>query len=94
MPQDSHRAYWVAHGDGSKEPWRFEEGFALGWDDALAFSHRIPASSTFPIIGFLGHWTGRRTAQHIQEKGASPQVWEFETGFEQGVKAVESALAK
>ncbi|KAF8342202.1 putative cytoplasm protein [Cantharellus anzutake] len=90
---DSHVAYWEAHGHGSKEPWRFQDGFSKGWDDAKHFSQNIPASNSSPTIGFLGRWTSRRVADHVQEKGTSPQLWEFEHGFEQGANAAVAALA-
>lgn len=77
-----HCKYWNTRGK-TFEHWRFEEGFRLGWDDALAFA----VSGSF--IGFLGEWKRKRTNAHALERGFSDCLWEFEHGFETGVKSFE-----
>jgi len=90
---DAHVEYWTEHGGASNETWRFEDGFSVGWDDALMFTEAIPDCSSVSELGFRHRWTQMRAKEHAHIKGESSHLWEFEHGFEQGYdKAVASSF--
>lgn len=87
---NQHKNYWSSRGTYN-EFWRFEDGYSTGWDDAimfLTFNDNHPAVSE---LGFRGEWLKRRVAQHVQARGGSGNVWEFEHGFNQGYDAAWAA---
>ncbi|EPQ31843.1 uncharacterized protein PFL1_00042 [Pseudozyma flocculosa PF-1] len=85
-----HEAYWNKQGDASKyEHWRFAEGFATAWRDAVEFAKQSADNE----IGFDGQWKKDRVEAHRREKGqGSKMVWQFEHGFDQGLAAFNAAL--
>ncbi|GJJ06770.1 hypothetical protein Clacol_000966 [Clathrus columnatus] len=85
-----HRDYWSQRGGKTSENWRFEQGFIQGWKDAFLFFKFRSNSNGDSInavseLGFVGQWLKNRTAEHVLGKGGSPNVWEFEHGFRQGL---------
>lgn len=80
-----HVQYWSTRGSNF-EHWRYEDGFALGWNDALTFAR---ARS---YIGYVGEWSYKRRQSYMTEKGQSDYIWEFDAGFAAGLKALVSIL--
>ncbi|KAH9887994.1 glycoside hydrolase [Cubamyces lactineus] len=81
-----HTRYWEQY-TGHYEHWRFADGFIQGWNDAISFAALAPASHPFmEEIGFKGPWTKQRVRAHVAAKGDS-NVWEFEHGLAQGLRA-------
>lgn len=84
----NHENYWNSQNPREKyEHWRFADGFTTGWNDALCFSELN--SST---IGRLNNWKHFRKMQHIQAKGESGFLWEWEHGFACGVSSLQKSL--
>ncbi|RPD60333.1 glycoside hydrolase [Lentinus tigrinus ALCF2SS1-7] len=79
-----HASYWNQY-PGPYEHWRFDEGFATGWEDAARFAAWHPGQFA-DELGFKGPWAKRRAGEHISAKGDG-NVWEYEHGFSQGCKA-------
>ncbi len=86
----SHIGYWNQTAPGGYfEHWRFEQGWDLGFSDALTFfSMRANggvqgAQSGGDTIGMLEVWIRKRLLESGQ-KGKF--LWEWEHGFRQGVK--------
>ncbi|RDX42924.1 glycoside hydrolase [Lentinus brumalis] len=79
-----HASYWDKH-PGHYEHWRFDEGYATGWEDAVRFASWRPTQFA-EELGFRGPWVKCRAAEHAATKGGS-NVWEYEHGFLQGCKA-------
>ncbi|KAH9848755.1 glycoside hydrolase, partial [Lenzites betulinus] len=89
-----HSGYWQQF-PGNYEHWRFAEGFTRGWDDAYLFASLAPSTrrgTYIEEIGFVGPWKKRRVSEHAAEKGGS-NLWEFEHGFAQGLRAGGADLA-
>ncbi|KAI0628657.1 glycoside hydrolase [Trametes polyzona] len=82
-----HASYWQQY-PGNYEHWRFAEGFTRGWDDAYLFAalSQVRSSAFVEEIGFVGPWKNRRVREHVATKGDS-NLWEFEHGFVQGLRA-------
>ncbi|KAK9371085.1 glycoside hydrolase superfamily [Lipomyces kononenkoae] len=79
----SHTAYWDGQAKHDKmEHWRYQDGFLTGWQDAAQF-WAVDESK----IGQRITWKNARLQQHVQEKGGSSYLWEFEHGFAAGVEA-------
>ena len=86
----SHVGYWNQTSPGGYfEHWRFEQGWDLGFSDALAFfgmraNGRVSGARTGgDTIGALEIWIRKR----LQESGHNGQfLWEWEHGFRQGVR--------
>ncbi|KAK4693997.1 hypothetical protein P7C71_g3513, partial [Lecanoromycetidae sp. Uapishka_2] len=93
---ESHIGYWNATAPGGRfEHWRFEQGWDLGFHDALSFyemracgSVRGPKSGA-DSIGALELWILKRLRENGQSGGF---VWEWEQGFRQGLLAFESLV--
>ncbi|KAA6407997.1 MAG: glycoside hydrolase family 5 [Lasallia pustulata] len=85
----THVGYWNQTSPGGQfEHWRFEQGWDVGFSDALAFfglrtSGGLGGSSTGgDTIGHLDLWVRKR----IMESGQGGRfLWEFEQGFRHGV---------
>ncbi|KAI8974824.1 glycoside hydrolase superfamily [Trametes punicea] len=87
-----HTAYWQQY-PGNYEHWRFADGFTQGWDDAYLFATLGPSSSGYAEeIGFKGPWAKRRAREYVAQKGAS-NVWEYEHGLAQGLRAASADWA-
>ncbi len=81
-----HSGYWDQRGGQQYEHWRYAEGFQTAWSDALGFWHD---DGGYQLVGFKDNWAKLRTAQHAQQKGSSPALWEFEHGLKAGLDAFE-----
>ncbi|KAI0765919.1 glycoside hydrolase [Trametes elegans] len=86
-----HSSYWQQY-PGHYEHWRFAEGFTRGWDDAVLFASLAASGRYLEEIGFKGPWAKRRAGEHVAEKGDS-NLWEFEHGLAQGLRAAADDLA-
>lgn len=85
----AHCGYWDGNHPGEYEHWRFENGWRQGFDDALAFfgaraNGQLPGGEGGDKIGFLDLWVRKRILESGQAMG--PSLWEWESGFRQGVK--------
>ena len=93
---DSHVAYWERTAPGGCfEHWRFEQGWDLGFADALAFYEMRAngaiegARNRADMIGSLELWMLKR----LRDSGQSGDfAWEYEHGFRQGVSAFEESM--
>lgn len=86
---ESHIGYWEEKTPGRKyEHWRFEQGWDLGFADAMAFFGMRTcggvkgASSGADTIGCLELWVLKRL-RDVGDQGTF--AWEWEHGFRQGV---------
>jgi hypothetical protein len=81
----AHCTYWDATYPGTYEHWRFEQGWDLGFNDAVTFfamrsQHGRDGGDK---IGMLDLWCLKR----LRESGQSGSfVWEFEPGLRQGIR--------
>jgi hypothetical protein len=69
-----HADYWAQHGGGKQmEHWRFEQGYDVGFWDAVEFW-----GNKGHALGFVNLWAGKRLREHVAEKGAwdTPWLWE------------------
>ncbi|CCG84975.1 protein of unknown function [Taphrina deformans PYCC 5710] len=82
---NEHCHYWQSRGEYF-EHWRYEEGFALAWNDVLCFAD---ADSE---IGYIGEWKKKRRAAHVRDRGHSDYIWEFDTGYAAGFVAATKVL--
>jgi len=80
-----HCNYWDSKHPGEYEHWRFEQGWDVGFHDALFFfgmreEQGLPGADK---IGMLDLWVLRR----LRDSGQGGKfVWEFEQGLRQGVR--------
>lgn len=84
----SHCHYWDSNHPGQYEHHRFEHGFRVGFQDAMAFFGMKANGGVRGVggdkIGMLDLWVRKR----ILESGQGGRfVWEFEQGLRQGVQA-------
>ncbi len=93
---ENHVRYWdSAAPKGRFEHWRFEEGWDLGYADALVFYEMRVSGAVegakwgADTIGVLELWILKRLRESGQRSGF---VWEWEHGFRQGVSAFEHAV--
>jgi len=86
-----HTNYWNKTCPGELfEHWKFEEGFKIGWNDAMSF-FRMKNKSCKPgggdRIGMIDLWVRKR----IVDSGMKGKfVWEFEHGLRTGIKDFET----
>ena len=93
---ENHLEYWrEAAPQQEFEPWRFEEGWEQGFQDAVAFwcmrsEQGIQgAKRGVDKIGLLDLWILKR----LRQLGPVGEfVWEWEHGFRQGVESAQKAL--
>lgn len=92
----AHVGYWDSMAPGVHfEHWRFEEGWDLGFADALAFFEMRMcgkvegARKGADVIGCLEMWIAKRLGESQQSGGL---VWEWEHGFRQGVAAFSGCV--
>ncbi|TIA91542.1 hypothetical protein E3P81_01959 [Wallemia ichthyophaga] len=93
----THAQYWASQGLPVAEHWRFEDGFRIGWDDAVMFAYHRPPSHHVvgrSEIGFVGKWIEARMDEHSAFRGLSGNMWEFETGWRQGYDGAMAALGE
>lgn len=93
---NGHIGYWNETAPGGRfEHWRFEQGWDLGFADAMAFyemraSGEVQgAKSGADTIGALELWISKRLRESGQSGGFA---WEWEQGFRQGVAAFEAII--
>ncbi|KAL6717676.1 Glucan 1,3-beta-glucosidase 3 [Lecanora helva] len=86
---DAHTGYWDRTAPGTAfEHWRFEEGWDLGFTDALAFFEMrscgglVGSRMGADTIGCVELWIMKRLRESKQSGGLQ---WEWEHGFRQGV---------
>ncbi|KAF2717490.1 glycoside hydrolase family 5 protein [Polychaeton citri CBS 116435] len=81
----AHCHYWDTNHPGQYEHWRYEQGWDVGFNDAMAFfqSRAQRGLDGADKIGMLDIWVLKRLRDSGQGGG---YVWEFEQGFRQGVK--------
>jgi glucan 1,3-beta-glucosidase len=72
-----HNSYWSRF-PGKYEHWRFGAGFVQGWNDAYEFFKFAPDIER-PVseLGFTVTMRKKRSAEHIAQKGAGNNVWEY-----------------
>lgn len=83
----AHCNYWDSTYPGQYEHWRFEQGWRVGFNDALAF-FGMRANGGLQghggdKIGMLDIWVKKRIVESGQ---AGKNLWEFEQGLRQGVR--------
>ncbi|KAK6201473.1 glycoside hydrolase superfamily [Scheffersomyces amazonensis] len=79
---EDHSNYWNnANPNEHYEHKRYKEGFTTGWSDANKF-----AEFNGSTIGRLEPWKNSRLAEHIGARGKSAFIWEWEQGFDAGIK--------
>ena len=82
----THGQYWDTNHPGQYEHWRFEQGWDLGWEDAMAFfvlrSQKGWAGGD--KIGMMDLWCLKRFRESGQ--AGAKFGWEFEQGLRQGVR--------
>ena len=90
-----HVGYWDRTAPGGKfEHWRFEQGWEMGFSDALAFYEMRAceamdgARSGADTIGALDLWVLKRLRESGQQGGFA---WEWEHGFREGVRGFEES---
>jgi hypothetical protein len=84
--KNDHVNYWNSRGTQDWEHWRFEDGYRIGWQDALAF-YEFNCSE----LGRRATWRKSRLNEHIQARGESDKIWAFEHGFNQAIIAFYDA---
>ena len=89
---DAHVGYWNSAAAGTVfEHWRFEEGWDLGYADALAFfemrahGDAVGTRHGSDTIGCLELWIAKRLSESRAQTGTL--IWEWEHGFRQGLSA-------
>jgi hypothetical protein len=72
-----HNSYWSRF-PGKYEHWRFSDGFVRGWEDAYEFFAFSPIMER-PVseLGFAVPMRKKRSAEHIAQKGAGNNIWEY-----------------
>jgi len=91
-----HVGYWDKQSPGKQfEHWRFEQGWDLGFDDAVAFAGMRArwqgrmGRAGLDKIGMLDIWIWKR----MNETGTKGSfAWEWEQGYRQGIRAAQSVL--
>ena len=88
---DSHCRYWDHLAPGQSEHWRYENGWKIGYQDALLFFQGRGSEGVLGgnKIGNLEVWVLKR----IRESGQRGKfVWEFEQGVRKGVQDFYSLI--
>ncbi|KAK5725998.1 Glucan 1,3-beta-glucosidase 3 [Elasticomyces elasticus] len=87
----AHAHYWDTNHPGQYEHWRFEQGWDVGFHDAMTFlgmRGQAGQNNGGDKIGMLDLWVLKR----LRESGQGGKfMWEFEQGLRQGVKDFYSA---
>ncbi|CAH6720217.1 uncharacterized glycosyl hydrolase [[Candida] jaroonii] len=84
---NGHKNYWDNANPKEKyEHDRFKDGFLTAWNDSKTF-----AEFNGSVIGRKEAWKGGRLAEHIKAKGKGKHVWEWEHGFDAGLKAFKDS---
>ncbi|KAK9463084.1 glycoside hydrolase superfamily [Lipomyces oligophaga] len=84
----SHANYWDSQAKGRQmQHWRFQEGFQTAWKDSDVFW-----SFSSSLIGAREEFREYRKLSHEKEKGGGEFLWEFEHGYDAGLKAFRQAV--
>lgn len=76
-----HEQYWNSQNPNEHyEHWRYKEGFTTAWQDCMEF-----AKFDNSRIGRICAWKEGRRNQHIQSKGSSGFLWEWDQGFQKAL---------
>ena len=88
----AHQAHWASKMPAECEHWRFEQGWDVGFDDALAFFSMRSKSGQHGAdkVGMLDLWCLKRLYD-CQYNG--PSLWEFEHGLRQGIRDFNECVA-
>ncbi|KAK6462310.1 glycoside hydrolase superfamily [Scheffersomyces coipomensis] len=79
---NTHCNYWnSANPNENYEHKRYKEGFITGWSDAQKF-----AEFNGSTIGRIKPWKNSRLNEHLSARGNSKFIWEWEQGFDTGIK--------
>ena len=82
----AHVHWWDSNHPGQYEHWRFEQGWDVGFHDAMAFFGMRGGQGGLnggDKIGMLDLWVLKR----LRESGQGGKfIWEFEQGLRQGVR--------
>ncbi|GAB7358001.1 hypothetical protein MBLNU230_g0166t1 [Neophaeotheca triangularis] len=80
-----HCHWWDTNHPGQYEHWRFEQGWGVGFSDAMAFfgMRAQQGRDGGDKIGMLDLWVLKRLRESAQ---GGRFVWEFEQGLRQGVR--------
>ncbi|GMF02289.1 unnamed protein product [Ambrosiozyma monospora] len=77
-----HINYWNSQNANENwEHWRYQEGFTTAWADCLEF-----AKFENSRIGRLHAWKYSRRQEHINNRGESGFLWEWDQGFDKAVE--------
>lgn len=83
---EGHTNYWNNQNPREKyEHDRYKDGFTTAWADATAF-----ANFEGSILGRVGAWKIARLQEHIKAKGNLKHIWEWEQGFDSGLKEFQN----
>ena len=88
----AHCQWWDSNHPGQYEHWRFEQGWDVGFNDAMAFfgMRSQKGLQGSDKIGMLDLWVLKR----LKESGQGGKfVWEFEQGLRQGVRDFYACVA-
>ncbi|KAI9750064.1 MAG: hypothetical protein M4579_006616 [Chaenotheca gracillima] len=90
----AHQTYWQQHASGQTfEFWRFDNGYDVGFSDALAFFGMRANGSLKGIggdkIGMMDVWVRKRIFESGQ---AGSYVWEYEQGLRQAISDCYGAM--
>lgn len=82
----SHVNYWDSQRKGKYEHWRFEQGWDIGFNDAMAFFAMRSSQGTSGAdkIGMLDMWCLKRMREYHHGQNEN-FLWEFEHGLRQGI---------
>jgi aryl-phospho-beta-D-glucosidase BglC (GH1 family) len=86
---EQHKNYWQSQNANEKyEFWRYKEGFTTGWADAVEFA-KLDNSR----IGRVVAWTYSRKGEHIQARGGSGFLWQWDSGYSEALQAFDSKFS-
>ncbi|KAF2484249.1 glycoside hydrolase superfamily [Neohortaea acidophila] len=89
-----HNRYWDGTYPGHYEHWRFEHGWGVGIDDALAYfqmrgHHGLEGADK---IGMLDLWCLKRLREGGERLSGGGFGWEFEQGMREGVRDFQECV--
>ncbi|GMF08216.1 unnamed protein product [Ambrosiozyma monospora] len=83
---NNHVSYWNSKSSSTNyEHWRYKDGFQCAWSDETTFMKFNNSR-----IGRVNAWMCAREVEHINKKGNSDFIWEWEAGFNEALKYLKS----